>query len=97
MKLFKRKKHELEKLPKNTLAVTGEQTTKGTEVNIFVHDQLTNGQFQRIMLDLILNLLMDLIVRFNLDVQVVIDNLTSDLKRTHHEYIQKETDEDGQQ
>lgn len=93
MGLFSKKKHSLEDLPKNTLAATGKQTVKGTEVDIYVNDKLTNGQFQKIMLDMILNLIMDLIVRYNLDVNVVLDNFVADVKRTHHDYIQKETKE----
>ncbi len=88
MGLFKKKNKNQLEVPKNELAITGKDTPKGTEVNIFVHDNLTNRQFIKIMFDVLLNIIMDLITRYNLDVNEVLENLNQDVKRTHHNYIQ---------
>lgn len=88
MGLFSKKNKPLTNVPKNEIQVTGSEYKDGTKVLINVNDKMKNMQYFTIMMDIILNLVLDTIIRYNMDVDLFIKNFNEDIKRNHHNYIQ---------
>ena len=79
-------------VPKNTIRVTATDKKGGTALDVEVHDKITNFQYIHMIPNLLLNVALDFIIRYNIDINTFISDFTSDLKRAHHEYIQKQGD-----
>lgn len=88
MKLFNKNKDK-NQVGKNTVRVTAIDNPNGTILNLEVNDKLTNEQFVRVIPNLLLNIALDFIVRYNIDINEFLNNFNADMKRSHHEMIKK--------